>query len=256
MLSYTLFRSLLFRPVARLLWRPWMEGVEHLPASGPVIAVSNHVSWGDTIVTPVMLPRQMTFPAKSEIFETKGKGPVARVVAWFLRFVGIQPMDRSGGRASVDSLRAVQDHLAETGLVLGIYPEGTRSPDGRLYKGKTGAARLVLSGDAVVLPIGVVGSQMHRGPFGIPMMHRPGVRIGAPLDFSELRSTPPSREVLRWVTDEMMAAIQELTGQTYVDVYASSAKNGSLSAAELDAKVLPRPGAGTPRPELPEPSGG
>ncbi|WP_331714915.1 lysophospholipid acyltransferase family protein [Auraticoccus cholistanensis] len=252
---YTVFKTLLFRPVIRLLWRPWIEGVENVPSSGPVILVSNHVSWGDTLVTPAMLPRQMTFPAKAEIFDARGKGPAAKLVAWFLRTVGIQPMDRSGGRASVGSLEAVNEHLRRTGLVLGIYPEGTRSPDGRLYKGKTGVARLVLSGEAPVLPVGLVSSEIHRGPLGVPMMHRPGIRIGRPLDFSEYRGTTPSREVLRWVTDEIMAAIQELTGQEYVDVYASSVKTGALSEADLADKVLARPGLGTTKPPVPVAAG-
>lgn len=253
--AYTLFKGLLFRPLIRLLWRPWVEGAENVPTSGPVILVSNHVSWGDTLFTPAMLPRQMTFPAKAEIFQTEGKGPGARLVAWFLRTVGIHPMDRSGGRGSVDGLAVINQELARGELVLGIYPEGTRSPDGRLYKGKTGVARLVLAGQAAVLPVGVVNSEIHRGPLGIPMMHRPGLRIGPPLDFDEYRGTPPTREVLRWVTDEIMAAIQRLTGQTYVDVYASSVKSQALDPAALADKVLPRPGAGQTKPPVPVGSG-
>ncbi len=255
---YSLFKGLLFRPVIRLLWRPWVEGAENVPASGPVILVSNHVSWGDTLFTPAMLPRQMTFPAKAELFDARGKGPLAKLVAWFLRTVGMLPMDRSGGRASVDSLANVNESLRASGSVLGIYPEGTRSPDGRLYKGKTGVARLVLSGEAAVLPVGLVGSEIHRGPLGIPMMHRPGLRIGKPLDFAEYRGVTPNREVLRWVTDEIMAAIQQLTGQEYVDVYASSVKSGSVPPEELERRVLARPGLGTSKPPVPlpvEPSG-
>ncbi|SDE54324.1 lysophospholipid acyltransferase family protein [Auraticoccus monumenti] len=249
--AYSIFRGLLFRPLIRLLWRPWMEGVENVPTSGPVILVSNHVSWGDTLFTPAMLPRQMTFPAKGELFETEGKGPLAKLVAWFLRTVGMHPMDRSGGRGSVDSLALVNDSLDREQLVLGIYPEGTRSPDGRLYKGKTGVARLVLAGHAAVLPVGVVSSEIHRGPLGIPMMHRPGLRIGRPLDFEEYRGQPPNREVLRWVTDEIMAAIQELTGQQYVDVYAASVKTQALEPGALDDRVLARPGLGTTKPPVP-----
>lgn len=245
---YTLFKYLLVRPWIVLFWRPWIEGQENVPATGPAILASNHISLGDSLVLPAMVRRKMTFPAKAEAFDGKGKGPKDKIIAWFLTVIKMSPMDRSGGRASASSLGAVSTVLAD-GELLGIYPEGTRSPDGRLYRGKTGAARLSLSGRAPVIPVAIVNSQLHRGPFGIPTMRRPGLRFGKPLDFSAYADQPANGRVLRYITDEIVAAIAELSGQTYVDVYASTIKSGNY-AGDVAAKVLPRPGAGATPPPL------
>jgi 1-acyl-sn-glycerol-3-phosphate acyltransferase len=239
---YWLFKWFLFAPVIKLLWRPWLEGAENVPRSGAALLVSNHISYADTVVLPAMVERKVTFPAKAELF--KGKSFGGRVVAWFLRQVGMLPMDRSGGRASADSVDMVGQVLA-SGEMVGIYAEGTRSPDGRLYKGKTGVARLVLGHQVPVLPVGTVGTEFVKGWFGLPMVRRPGIRIGKPLDFSQYYDQPANREVLRWVTDEIMAAIQALTGQEYVDVYATSIKSGAFAGRNLDEKVTARPGLGT-----------
>ncbi len=219
-LLYTLFKYLLFRPVCMLAFRPWIEGEENIPEIGGVILAGNHLSAGDTFLLPAMITRRMTFPAKAELFHMPGiKGTI---LAWFLTGVGQVPMDRSGGRASADALRPVYEVL-QGGGVVGIFPEGTRSHDGRLYRGRTGVARLALNAGAAVIPVGFSDTQFTRGPFGIPLMRRPGIRIGKPLDFSEhFGSTEGS--VYREVTDAVMVAIQELTGQEYVPVYSNSAR--------------------------------
>ena len=236
-IAYSLFKSLLFRPVIAGWWRPWVEGAENIPASGPALVASNHLSAGDTVALPAMIRRRMVFPAKS------------KAVAWFLKAVGMHPMERSGGRASAEGLLQVSEVL-DDGDLLGIYPEGTRSPDGRLYKGKTGVARLALHSGVPVIPVAMVNTQLHKGPFGIPVMHRPGIRIGKPLDFGEYAGRENDREVLRWITDRVMAAINELSGQEYVDVYGTSVKAGNFTPEQLDAKVLARPGLGAVKPPV------
>ncbi|WP_245702980.1 lysophospholipid acyltransferase family protein [Raineyella antarctica] len=249
-IAYSLFKSLLFRPVIAGVWRPWVEGAENIPASGPALVASNHLSAGDTVALPAMIPRRMVFPAKAEAFS--GHDLKSKVVAWFLKAVGMHPMERSGGRASAEGLLEVAEVL-DNGDLLGIYPEGTRSPDGRLYKGKTGVARLALHAGVPVIPVAMINSQLHKGLFGIPMMRRAGIRIGRPLDFSEYAGRTNDREVLRWITDRVMAAIDELSGQEYVDVYGTSVKSGNFTPEQLAEKVLARPGLGSTKPpvELP-----
>lgn len=241
--AYFLFKHLMFRPGIKLLWRPWITGAEHIPAEGPAILAANHVSAGDTIVLPAIIRRRVVFLAKADLFH--GKGFTRRVVARFLRVIGMVPMNRTGGRASAESLQQTHQILAD-GNLLAIFPEGTRSPDGRLYKGKTGMARLALAAGAPVIPVGLIDSEMHRGPFGFPMMKCPGVRIGEPLDFSEYQDRAGDRQVLRWVTDEVMAGIQNLTGQEYVDAYGTSVKSGNFTPEQLATKVCERPGTGEP----------
>lgn len=222
-LLYTLFKYALFRPVCLVVFRPWVEGEENIPATGGVVLAGNHLSAGDTFLLPAMITRRMTFPAKAELFHQKGLG---RIVSWFLRAVGQVPMDRSGGRASADGLRPIYEVL-EHGGVVGIFPEGTRSHDGRLYRGRTGVARLALGARVPVVPVGFVGTQFQKGLFGIPVMKRPGIRIGAPLDFSE-HFGESDGAVYREVTDQVMAAIAELTGQEYVPVYSNSGRAKQL----------------------------
>ena len=215
---YWVLKTLVLGPILKLLFRPWVEGEENIPETGGVILAGNHLSAGDTFLLPAMISRPMTFPAKAELFQMKGWG---RVLGWFLRGVGQVPMDRSGGRASADGLRPIYEVLTDGGVV-GIFPEGTRSRDGRLYRGRTGVARLALNARVPVIPVGFADTQFRRGPFGIPLMKRPGIRIGKPLDFSEhFGSTEGS--VYREVTDAVMVAISEITGQEYVPVYSNSA---------------------------------
>jgi 1-acyl-sn-glycerol-3-phosphate acyltransferase len=188
-----------------------------------------------------MLPRQMTFPAKAELFVSRG--PLSWVVSRFLRAVGILPMNRAGGRASASSMDVVLDALRE-GKVVGIFPEGTRSPDGRLYRGRTGVARLALATGVPVVPVGV----QHTHP---PSWRRSVVRFGEPLDFSAYAGAGNDRDVLRHVTDEVMAAIQDLSGQRYVEAYATGVKAALRQGRPLEVTEVERPGLGRSAPPLP-----
>ena len=140
---YKFFKIFIFRPLVRFGFRARIHGAENVPANGGAILVSNHIATMDPVIIPAMLPRKVTFPAKAELFDgSKNLGRA--IVAWFLKAIGMVPMDRGGGRASAASLKAIFEVL-DAGKVIGIFPEGTRSPDGRLYKGKTGMARMVLA---------------------------------------------------------------------------------------------------------------
>ncbi|HET9871714.1 MAG TPA: lysophospholipid acyltransferase family protein [Propionibacteriaceae bacterium] len=248
---YWVFKWVLFTPFVRLAFRPTVEGAENIPDTGPAILVSNHISAGDTFTLPAVIRRRVTYPAKVELFT--GKSWRDRVVAWFLVRVGQLPMDRSGGRASATGMDGVLNVLRQ-GQLLGIYPEGTRSPDGRLYKGKTGVARLVLAAGVPVIPVGMINSEFVKSKlFGLPLMKNPAIRIGKPMDFRRYAGAGNDRDVLRWVTDEIMNAVMELSGQEYVDAYGSSVKTALEEGRDLPMKVLPRPGAGRPVPPVPAP---
>ena len=246
---YSLFKNAAFRPVIKYVYGARAEGEENIPATGGVILASNHLDAGDTLVLPAMIKRQVTFPAKAELFKGD-RGPFSKLVAWFLRAVGQVPLDRSGGRASLDGLQPVLDVLADGGCV-GIYPEGTRSPDGRLYKGKTGVARMALAAQVPIIPVAMKNSRVTKKA-GLPWIDHPVVVIGEPLDFSRYYGRVDDPRTLRWVTDQVMAAIHELSGQTYVEAYGTSVKSGSLTEAEAAARILERPGINTKEPELPE----
>lgn len=239
---YEIFKAVIFRPLVRFVFRARIIGTENVPMTGGALLASNHIAIMDSLVVPAMLPRRVTYPAKAEAFSGKG-GPGHALVAWFLKTVGMVPMDRGGGRASAAALHNISAVLAE-GALVGIYPEGTRSPDGRLYKGKTGLARMVLGAGVPVLPVGVVGTETVTGPFGMPWIRRPIVVVGKPIHFFELQGRESETKVLRWITDETLAAIQQLTGQEYADVYASRVKHGDLREKGSDDFLLPRPGGG------------
>jgi 1-acyl-sn-glycerol-3-phosphate acyltransferase len=247
-LLYWVFKWTLFVWGVPVLFGGRLEGKDNLPLSGPAILVGNHISSADTFLLPALMKRRLTFPAKAELFAGHGLGP--RFISWFLRNVGQLPMDRSGGRASAGSMQGVLDVLRH-GELLGIFPEGTRSVDGRLYKGKTGVARLVLQAGVPVIPVGFLRTEWTRTPLGIPWLRRPLIKVGKPLDFSPYAAGAGDRDVLRWVTDEIMAAVQELTGQVYVDAYGSSVKAAQAEGREFPARVLSRPGEGRPQPPLP-----
>jgi 1-acyl-sn-glycerol-3-phosphate acyltransferase len=248
-LLYWVFKWTIFAPLVRLLFRPWVEGEENLPETGPAILVSNHIAAGDTFILPSMIKRRLAFAAKVELFHGRGVG--GRFLSWFLRTVGQLPMDRSGGRASATSMEGVLGLLKSGGL-LAIYPEGTRSPDGRLYRGKTGVARLVLQAGVPVIPVAMINTQVVRSKIlGIPTIWRPGIRIGKPMDFRAYASASIDREVLRWITDEIMNAVMELSGQVYVDAYGSSVKAALKEGRAPDAPVLSRPGLGRTAPPVP-----
>ncbi len=248
---YWVFKWVVFVPVVRVVLRPTIEGEEHVPDAGPAILVSNHISAGDTFMLPAMIRRRVTFPAKAELFNSRSVS--GRIVGWFLRQVGQLPMDRSGGRASATSMDGVLSVLRR-GDLLGIYPEGTRSPDGRLYKGKTGVARLVLQAGVPVIPVGMVDSQLVPARLTpTPVVRHPQIRIGPPLDFTAYAGAGNDRNVLRWVTDEIMATVMDLSGQTYVDAYATSVKDAAQEGRDVSTRVVARPGAGRPVPPVPAP---
>ncbi|MET9020273.1 lysophospholipid acyltransferase family protein [Actinopolymorpha sp. NPDC004070] len=210
-------------PLLRTVFRPWVDGLENVPREGPAIFASNHLSFSDSVWLPLVLPRRITFPAKIEYFI--GTGIKGRLTALFFRGIGQVPIDRTGGRASQVALDAGHK-LLQKGELFGIYPEGTRSPDGRLYKGKTGVARLALASGAPVIPVAMIGTDKMQPPGkALPKLMRPGVRIGKPLDFSRYEGMEEDRFVLRSVTDEIMYELMELSGQEYVDMYAQKAKD-------------------------------
>lgn len=219
---YWIFKHLIIGPLLKTIYRPWVEGSENLPATGPVILVGNHLSVIDSFFMPVMVDRRVYFLAKSDYFT--GKGVKGWLVKNFMLGVGQLPIDRSGGKASEASLTTGLSVL-DRGDVLGIYPEGTRSPDARLYRGRTGVARLVLESGATVVPVVMIDTEKAM-PIGvkIPRIRRIGTVIGKPLDFSRFSGMSADRFVLRSVTDEIMLEIQKLSGQKYVDVYASSVR--------------------------------
>ncbi|ADP79871.1 lysophospholipid acyltransferase family protein [Pseudofrankia inefficax] len=219
-------------PFLRTFWRPWIEGLEHVPAEGPAILASNHLSFLDSIFLPLMLPRRVTFLAKMDYFTQGGlKGRAKRM---FFSGVGQLPIDRSGGKASDAALRSGVRVLSG-GKLLGIYPEGTRSPDGRLYRGKVGVARMALEAKVLVVPVAMFGT-FEVQPQGrtIPRIRRVGMRIGRPLDFSRYQDMADDRFVLRSITDEIMYELMQLSGQEYVDMYAQQAKD-ELAASRAAA---------------------
>jgi 1-acyl-sn-glycerol-3-phosphate acyltransferase len=222
-LFYWLAKFVLIGPLLRLLWRPWADGAQNVPEDGPAILVSNHLSFCDSFFMPLVLSRKVTFLAKAEYFTTPGvKGFFSRT---FFVSVGQVPIDRDDPNASRAALNTGARILSE-GKLLGIYPEGTRSPDGRLYRGKTGVARLALASGAPVIPCTMVNTDIIQ-PTGrrIPKLRpRPGVRFGEPLDFSRFAGLAGDRSVERTITDEIMYALMRQSGQQYVDDYASSVK--------------------------------
>ena len=207
----------------RILCRPRVSGVKNVPRRGPVILASNHLSFSDHFFGPLPLPRKVIFLGKSEYFTGRGlKGLISRA---FFTGVGVIPLDRGGGEASERAIRTSLRVLA-SGNVLGIYPEGTRSPDGRLYRGKTGVARLAVESGAPVVPCAMIDTFQLQPPGRLwpDMRVRPGVRFGEPLDFSCYHGQEADAKLLRTITDEIMQAIAKLSGQEYVDVDARIAK--------------------------------
>ena len=220
---YWVLKWIVIGPWLRLLWRPKVEGLENIPTSGPAILASNHVAFIDSVFLPLMIDRPMSFLAKSDYFTGKGlKGWATRM---FMKGTGQIPIDRTGGKASEASLNTGLQVLGR-GDLLGIYPEGTRSPDGRLYRGRTGLARMALEAHVPVIPVVMVDTDTVM-PIGrrIPRVGRVGMVIGEPLDFSRFAGMEGDRYILRSVTDEIMVALQRLGEQTYDDVYASTVKN-------------------------------
>ncbi|MCT9871711.1 lysophospholipid acyltransferase family protein [Paenarthrobacter aurescens] len=219
---YWVMKRIFLGPILKILFRPWVKGLDNVPESGAAILASNHLSFSDSIFLPLMVHRPVIFLAKSEYFT--GKGVKGRLTALFFRLSNQLPMDRSGGAASEMSLQAGKDVLTGGGL-LGIYPEGTRSPDARLYRGKVGVARLALQTRVPVVPVAMIGTEKVQ-PIGkrLPSIRRIGIIVGQPLDFSRYYGMEDDRLIQRAVTDEIMYELMRLSGQEYVDEYAAVVK--------------------------------
>ena len=231
---YWVFKAII-GPFLNLIFRPWAEGIDNVPRTGPAILASNHLSFSDHFFAPLPLPRKVVFLAKSEYFTGRGvKGFISKA---FFSGLGQLPIDRTGGAASERALRTGLRVLA-SGELLGIYPEGTRTPDGRLYRGKTGVARLALEARVPVIPTAMIGGFEFQPPGRVTprLTIRPGVRFGKPLDFSRYYGLEQDRLVLRAITDEVMYELMKLSGQEYVDEYAQRAKLRLTSARHPEGR--------------------
>jgi 1-acyl-sn-glycerol-3-phosphate acyltransferase len=228
--AYWVLKNVLLGPAITKIFRPISEGARHVPDKGAAIIASNHLSFADWLFMPLALDRRITFVAKSDYFTRTGlKGWVQKR---FFAGTGQVPIDRSGGRASESALRAGLKVL-QRGELFGIYPEGTRSHDGRLYKGRTGVARLALLSGAPVIPSAIIGTDIIAPPGKIiTKVVSPTVKFGEPLDFSRYEGMSEDRFILRSITDEIMYSIMELSGQEYVDMYAPAAKEAAAREAK------------------------
>ena len=229
-MAYWVLKAVL-TPVLRFFFRVRVEGLEHVPGNGAAILASNHVSFCDSIFLPLALRRRITFVAKAEYFEDPK-------TAWFFRAMGQIPIKRAGGSASQRALAAAAEVLRNGGL-FGIYPEGTRSPDGRLYKGHTGVARLALECRVPVLAVAMIGTREAQ-PIGqvMPRLFMPiTIRISPPLSFARYYDRVADPHVLRSITDEVMWELRDLSGQEYVNTYAKR-KDAVEAAAPEPAKLV------------------
>lgn len=229
---YWFLRWIALGPLLRVVFRPHAQGTEHVPETGPAILASNHLSYADWLFMPLTMTRRVTFVAKAEYFTTPGlKGWLQKT---FFSGAGQVPIDRASGSSAEGALTTAKRILGD-GELFGIYPEGTRSHDGRLYRGKTGVARLALETGVPVIPVAVVGTDVVAPPgkkFG--SWTRPHVRYGKPLDFSRYEGMANDRYILRSVTDEIMYEIMRLSGQEYVDTYAAVAKEEAKRAEKAE----------------------
>jgi 1-acyl-sn-glycerol-3-phosphate acyltransferase len=226
---YWLLKYIVLGPILKLIFRPRVDGRDHVPAAGGAIIASNHLSFCDSIFMPLVVRRKVTFVAKAEYFT--GTGIKGFLTKMFFVSTGTIPVDRSGGRAAQAAIDTGLRILRNGGL-FGIYPEGTRSPDGRLYRGKTGVARLALEAGVPVIPVVMLNSDEIQ-PTGqiIPNVKRVKIRFGPPLDFSRYAGMAGDRFVERAVTDEIMYELMELSGREYVDIYAQKMKASSVLSA-------------------------
>ncbi len=226
---YWLLKHVIVGPLMRVIWRPWVTGLENVPKEGPVILAGNHLSVIDSFFMPLMAERRVFFLAKQDYFI--GRGFSGWFVKNFMLATGQLPIDRGGGKGSEASLNTGLEVLGR-GDVLGIYPEGTRSPDGRLYRGRTGIARMIIESGATVVPVIMIGSERAM-PIGakVPKIRRIGTVFGEPLDFTRFHGLGDDRIVLRSITDEIMHSLRALSGQEYIDVYASTVRSRSAASA-------------------------
>ena len=223
---YWVLKFVLLGPALRLIFRPVAEGVEHVPRRGPAIIASNHVSFSDSIFMPLMVRRKVTFVAKSEYFT--GTGIKGFLIRLFFTAAGTIPIDRSGGQAAQAAIDTGL-RVLRSGKLFGIYPEGTRSPDGRLYRGKTGVARMVLTANVPVVPVVMLNADQIQPPGHVlPKIMRARMRFGPPMDFSRYAGMAGDRMVERKITDEIMYELMTLSGREYVDVYAQKVKEAAV----------------------------
>ncbi|MEU6678556.1 lysophospholipid acyltransferase family protein [Streptomyces sp. NPDC059900] len=236
---YYLLKYVVLGPLLRLMFRPRIEGLEHIPETGAAIVAGNHLSFSDHFLMPAIIKRRITFLAKAEYFT--GPGLRGRLTATFFRSAGQIPVDRSGKEAGQAAIREGLGVLRK-GELLGIYPEGTRSHDGRLYKGKVGVAAMALKAQAPVIPCAMIGTFEAQPPGQkMPNFQKVSIRFGAPLDFSRYAGMENEKAVLRAVTDEIMYAILGLSGQEYVDKYAAVVKAEEAErAAAASRRKFPR----------------
>ena len=219
-MQYQLSR-LVIGPTLHLLGRPRVTGLEHVPASGPAILASNHLSFIDSMYLPLVISRPIVFPAKAEYFSATG--PLGRIWAAYLRSTNQLEIDRNEARSAQATLEAAAG-IIRAGNLFGFYPEGTRSPDGRLYRGRSGLGWLVLNTGAPVIPVAMMGTRKMLPPgASLPRPTRVGIKIGKPMEFSHLAGDPPAR-ARRTIAEEVMGAIADLSGQEYVHEYASDVK--------------------------------
>ena len=208
-------------PFLHAMGRPKVGGIENIPPTGPAILASNHLSFIDSMYLPLMIDRPVVFPAKAEYFTARG--PLGRLWAAYLRSTNQLEMDRGEARSAQATLEAAVEIL-RAGELFGFYPEGTRSPDGRLYRGRSGIGYLALNSGAPVIPVAMMGTRKMLPPGApVPRPTRIEIRVGKPLEFGHLAGEPPAR-ARRTVADEVMQAIRELSGQDYVHEYASDVK--------------------------------
>jgi 1-acyl-sn-glycerol-3-phosphate acyltransferase len=233
---YWVLKHVVVGPWLRVLFRPWVEGLDHVPDKGAAILASNHLSFSDSFFLPLVVPRPITFLAKSDYFT--GRGIKGFFTKMFFAGVGQVPVDRSGGRASEAALRTGLRILDE-GSLLGIYPEGTRSPNGTLYRGKTGVARMAMEAKVPIIPAAMINTYEIQPPGQVrPSIRRVGIRLGRPLDFSRYEGLENDRFVLRSVTDEVMYELMTLSGQEYVDMYATRAKELIAEGSPADSRSM------------------
>jgi 1-acyl-sn-glycerol-3-phosphate acyltransferase len=221
---YWFMKTLVAGPLLRTLFRPRLEGLGNIPGTGPVILASNHLSFIDSVILPLVIKRRIYFLAASAYFERRGLGGWA--LKHFLRATGMIPIDRSGGKASEASLQAGMSVLG-AGDVLGIYPEGSRSRDGKAHRGRTGVARMALESGAPVVPVAMIDTDkvMPQDGGGRVRIRRIGISFGEPLDFAEFAGRERDHAMLRVMTDRIMQAIVALSGQEYVDAYGQQSRN-------------------------------
>jgi 1-acyl-sn-glycerol-3-phosphate acyltransferase len=239
---YWLFKNIFMGPLLTLLGRPKVEGLQNVPHSGPMILASNHLAVADSFFLPLVVTRRITFLAKAEYFTGTGlKGWFQR---WFYTVAGQVPIDRTDADSAQSALTTAERILDE-GKLLGMYPEGTRSPDGRLYKGKTGLARLALESGVPVVPVAMIGTNVVNPP-GSKMWRfgRVEVKFGKPMDFTRFEGLAGNRFIERAVIDEVMYELMRLSGQEYVDLYAADVKEGKGEAAVKPPARMPEAAAG------------